>query len=537
MPTSVLPDGDWDEIARDFRWEIPEDFTIHRACCDDWARETPERVAIVDISESGARREITCAELKESSDRLAAAFRDWGVVRGDRVGVLLSQCAEVMIAHFAAMKVGAIVLPLFTLFGPDALRFRLGDSAARVVVTDDAGLERVAALRGDLPALERIVAIGQGGVDEALRLDDVLAKYPPLEAPRSVRAEDPAVLIYTSGTTGPPKGALHAHRFLIGHLPCVELSLERFPQPGDVGWSPADWAWIGALMDLAMPCLYHGVRLVARRMRKFDAHAAWDLIVQEGVSVAFLPPTALKLMRQVEVPDEHRLRAVNTGGESLAPDLLDWGDRVVGAPFNELYGQTECNLVVCSSHGLGVRRSGTIGRAVPGHRVAVIDGSGREVPRGEVGEIAVARPDPVMFLEYWNQPEKTAEKFVGDWLKTGDLGWMDPDGYVSFVSRDDDIITSAGYRIGPTEIENCLTGDPDVVMAAAVGVPDPERTEVVKAFVVLRDGASRDGVAARLIRRVKDRVGPHVAPRAVVIVEDLPMTATGKILRRALREI
>ena len=532
MRTSVLPDGDWDEIVRDFRWEIPRGFTIHHVCNTRWAETDPDRLAIIDVPEGGERQLWTHRRLKEASDRLASALAAWGVQKGDRVAVLLPQRAEVMVAHLAALKLGAIVLPLFTLFGEEALAFRLSDSAAKVVVTDDEGVAKLAGL--ELPALEQIVTVGSAPGAESLA--GILATCPPLEEPAELGPEDPAVLIYTSGTTGPPKGALHAHRFLIGHLPCVELSLGGLPRDGDVGWSPADWAWIGALMDLAMPCLYFGIPLVAQRMRKFDAAAAWRLMVEEGVSVAFLPPTALKLMRQVPVPEVHRLRAVNTGGESLAPDLLDWGDRVVGAAFNELYGQTECNLVVCSAAHKGVRRLGAIGRAVPGHRVAVLSPEGVAMAPGEVGEICVKAPDPVMFLGYWNRPEKTAEKFLGDWLRTGDLGRMDADGYVTFVARDDDVITSAGYRIGPTEIENCLTGDPDVVMAAAVGVPDPERTEVVKAFVVLRDGAAREGIEARLIARVRERVSPHVAPRMVEVVESLPMTATGKIMRRALRE-
>lgn len=250
----------------------------------------------------------------------------------------------------------------------------------------------------------------------------------------------------------------------------------------------------------------------------------------------FLPPTALKLLRQTKVPGGLAVRAIGSGGESLPADLLAWGEERLGAPINELYGQTECNLVVSSSAGLGVMRPGTMGKAVPGHRLAILDEKGDPVPSGTIGEIAVARPDPVMFLGYWKQRDKTAAKFHGDWMRTGDLGQMDNDGYISFASRDDDVITSAGYRIGPTEIENCLTGDPDVVMAAAVGLPDPERTEVVTAFVVLRAGAVKEGIGDRLVERVRNRVSPHVAPRRIVFVDSLPMTSTGKIMRRSLRE-
>jgi len=451
------------------------------------------------------------------------------------VAILLPQCPEVMITHFAAMKLGAIVLPLFTLFGSDALAFRLSDSGAKAVVTDAENLAKVLALRLELPDLAEVFSTDAATApardfwSEIDAASDALAAVP-------VGAEDPAVLIYTSGTTGSPKGALHAHRFLVGHLPSVELQHEFLPQPGDVGWTPAEWAWIGGLMDLAMPCLYHGVPLVSHRMRKFDPDAAFRLIAQHEVRNLFLPPTALKLMRQARVPGEVDIRSVGSGGESLGADLHEWGREVLGAPINEIYGQTECNLVISTCHGAMDLKPGSMGLAVPGHEVAIIDAEGRALPPGETGEIAVRRPDPVMFLGYWNQPEKTAEKFVGDWLKTGDLGVRDEQGYFTYVSRDDDVITSAGYRIGPTEIENCLTGHPDVVMAAAVGVPDPARTEAVKAFVVLREGAPREGLAAALIARVRERVSPHVAPRAVEFVEDLPMTATGKIIRRTLRE-
>ena len=433
------------------------------------------------------------------------------------------------------MKLGAIVLPLFTLFGEDALTFRLVDSGARVVVTDDDNLDKLMDVSRQIPSIDVVLNVGdrRAGVQ---RLSDVLATAQPLAKPVATHADDPAMLIYTSGTTGDPKGALHAHRFLIGHLPSVEMHLERFPGAGDVAWTPADWAWIGGLMDLAMPSLYFGVPLIAHRMRKFDPDQAFRLMSDHRISAMFLPPTALKLLRQAQVPESLAVRAIGSGGESLSSDLLEWGRAYLNAPINELYGQTECNLIVSSSAGLGVLKPGTMGQAVPGHRLAILDADGNPVGPGTIGEIAVARPDPVMFLGYWNQPEKTAAKFAGDWMRTGDLGQADDDGYITYISRDDDVITSAGYRIGPTEIENCLTGDPDVVMAAAVGLPDPERTEIVAAFVVLRDGANRDTLAERLIARVKNRVSPHVAPRLVTFVDALQMTATGKIMRRALRD-
>ncbi|MAM60981.1 AMP-binding protein [Maritimibacter sp. UBA3975] len=522
--------GDWAALRRAFRWNIPDDFNMAEACCDSWARAEPERVAFTHVGENA--RDWTYGALRDASDRLAGVFAKAGLGRGDRVGVLLGQSPETLIAHLATWKRAAISIPLFSLFGPDALAFRLADSGAKLVVTDAAGAEKLAAIRGDLPDLEAVFVVDGGdGRDFWAEIEAA-----PPAPPEPVGAEDPAVIIYTSGTTGPPKGALHAHRFLIGHLPSIELHHEGFPQPGDVGWTPADWAWIGGLMDIAMPCLYHGVRLVSCRMRKFDPAEAYRLIAEQKVRNLFLPPTALKLMRQAEIPETVSIRTIGSGGEALGADLLDWAKRAFGVTINEFYGQTECNLVLASCAGSMEVRPGSMGQAVPGHEVAVIDGAGQEVAPGTTGEIAVKRPDPVMFLGYWNLPEKTAEKFTGDWMRTGDLGVMDEDGYFTYVSRDDDVISSAGYRIGPTEIETCLTGHPDVVMAAAVGVPDETRGEVVKAFVVLRSGVAPDGLEAALIQRVRDKVSPHVAPRSVAFVEELPMTATGKIMRRSLRD-
>ena len=519
--------GEWETMRRAFRWPISQRFNMARACCDDWAAAAPDKVAIV---EAGGRT-WTYGELKRASDRLANAFRARGVGRGDRVAVVLPQSPEVMVAHLAAWKLGAVTLPLFTLFGPDALRYRLADSGARLAVTDGENVDKLLSLKAELPDLAEVVVTGRAS--GARTWEDELAAASETFEPLDTDADDPAAMIYTSGTTGPPKGVLHAHRFLFGHLPAVELYFEGFPQAGDVGWTPADWAWIGGLMDLAMPCLYYGVPLVSHRMRKFDPDAAFRLIADHRVSVSFLPPTALKLMRQARAPGDVRLRAVGSGGESLGADLLDWGRDVLRAQINEFYGQTECNLVVSSSSDS--RRPGAMGRAVPGHDVAVIGSDGASLPDGEIGEIAVRAPDPAMFLRYWNQPEKTREKFAGEWMRTGDLGRRDADGFFTYVSRDDDVITSAGYRIGPSEIEHCLAGHPDVVMAAVVGEPDPVRTEVVVAHVVLREGASRDGLAEALTELVRQRISPHVAPRRIVWAESLPMTTTGKIMRRELR--
>jgi acetyl-CoA synthetase len=455
------------------------------------------------------------------------------------VAILLGQAPETALAHVAAYKLGAIAVPLFVLFGEEALAYRLADSGARLIVTDLANWPKVAALRERLPALHAAIVVDGRGVDGTLDFANSCAAARDSFPVADTMAEDPAIIIYTSGTTGPPKGALHAHRVLLGHLPGVELPQRFFPKPGDVFWTPADWAWIGGLFDVLLPAWHHGVPVVARRSAKFDPLEAHALMARHGVRNVFLPPTALKLMRQAGAAAAAavRLRSIGSGGETLGAELLDWGRAAFGLTINEFYGQTECNLVVANNADIMPVRPGSMGRAVPGHRVAIIDEAGTVLPDGATGEIAVSRPDPVMFLGYWNNPEATAGKFAGPWLRTGDIGRRDGDGYLWYQGRADDVITSAGYRIGPAEIEDCLLRHPAVAMAAAIGVPDPIRTEIVKAFIVLKPGtAGHDELARAIQDHVRTRLAAHEYPRIVEFVDAMPLTATGKVMRRVLRD-
>jgi acetyl-CoA synthetase len=281
--------------------------------------------------------------------------------------------------------------------------------------------------------------------------------------------------------------------------------------------------------------------VVAHRAKKFDPEEAFHLIAKHKIRNAFMPPTALKLMRQVQDPKSrhsYRMRSIGSGGETLGEELLDWGRDVMGLTINEFYGQTECNLIVGCCADVMEIRAGSMGRAIPGHTVDVIDEEGNTVEPGTVGEIAVKRPDPVMFLEYWRKPEATRKKFIGDWLLTGDLARKDEDGYFWFHGRTDDVITSAGYRIGPAEIEECLMKHPAVAMVAVVGSPDNLRTEIVKAFVVPKAGMSpRPKVTEDIKAFVKARLAAHEYPREIEFVSELPMTATGKIMRKELKKL
>ncbi len=530
----ALPQArDYDALVRDFRWNIPARYNIGVDVCDRWAAREPQRLAILHVHADGREDAVTFGRLRELSNRLANVLRAHGVERGDRVAIFLPQAPDVAAAHVAIYKLGAVALPIAVLFGTDALSYRLQNSAAKALITNAQGAAKLEEVRNDVPDLTCVLSLDGN-------LPDLLSRASANFTPVDTGPDDPAMMIYTSGTTGQPKGALHGHRVLLGHLPGVELPHYPFPSDGDRYWTPADWAWAGGLLDVLLPSLHHGVAVVARKVDKFDPEEAFALMAKAQVRNAFIPPTALRMMRAVKSPRgrfDFSLRTLASGGESLGVEALEWGRDAFGLTINEFYGQTECNLVLSSCAQLGVLKAGAIGKPVPGHEVAVIGGDGQKLKSGEIGQIAVKRPDPVMFLEYWGRPQATRDKFIGDWMVTGDQGVLDEDGYITFVGRDDDVISSSGFRIGPGEIEDCLIRHPAVALAAAVGKPDAVRGEIVKAFIVLKDGqAASEALAADIQNFVRTHLSAHEYPREVAFIDAMPMTTTGKVIRRLLRE-
>ena len=537
---TVLPNArDYDTLYSRFRWQVPAAFNIGVAVCDSWAARDPRRTAIVHMTPDGRNEEVSYGWLREKSNRLANALRAHGIGRGDRVAILLPQSPEVAAIHIGIYKLGAVALPLAVLFGVDALSYRMNDAGAKAVITNAAGVAKLATIRDALPGLALVLSIDGAG-EGAESFHATVERGSDAFTPEATLAGDPAMMIYTSGTTGQAKGALEPHSVLAGHLPGVEFVHEFFPQHGDRMWTPADWAWAGGLLNVLLPALYYGVPVVARKFEKFDAEEAFALMAKAGVRNAFIPPTALRMLRAAQSPHgrhDIQLRTIGSAGEALGAETYEWGKAALGMTINEFYGQTECNQVLASCAAIGVTRAGAIGKAVPGHRVAVIHEDGSECAAGELGQIAVLRPDPVMFIKYWNRDEATQDKFIGEWMTTGDQGLMDDEGYISFIGRDDDVITSAGYRIGPTEIEDCLISHPAVALAAVVGKPDPMRTEIVKAFIVLkRDTPPSDQLAAEIQAYVKSKLSAHEYPREISFIAEMPMTTTGKVVRRLLRE-
>jgi acetyl-CoA synthetase len=533
------------EIYEAFRWNVPAEFNITQWACRRWSKDR-NRLAMYWEDESGETQAWTYWGLLQSANRLANALTALGISRGDRVALILPQRPETAIVYFACFQMGAIAVPLSFLFGADALEYRLSHSGAKVAIVDAQTLLGLEGIRGRLPSLAHVIGAAGPRGEGVLDWRETLAKASRHFTPVVTRPGDPAAIIYTSGTTGPPKGALLPHGALIGNLPGFEHSHDGFPREGDLFWSPADWAWTGGLWDALMPTLYHGQTILGYRGR-FDPERAFHLLEKYAVRNAFLFPTALKMMMK-ELPHprerfELDLRSMMSGGEALGPAVFHWARDELGVTVNEIFGQTEMNYIVGNSQALWPVRPGSMGRPYPGHRIAVIDAEGCEVAPGTVGDVALNRywidgtPDPVFFLGYWDNPEATAAKFSGDWCRTGDQAAADADGYLWYHGRDDDMIKSGGYRIGPTEIENCLARHPAVANCAVVPVPDETRGALIKAFVLLAPGhAASESLKDSIRAHVKRNLAPYQQPREIEFVAELPMTTTGKVQRKVLRE-
>jgi len=533
------------ELHAGHRWNVPELFNIAHACCGRHA-EDRSRFALYWEDETGARAACTFWDLQQQANRLSNALAALGVVRGDKVALLLPQRPETVVAHVAVNQMGAVAVPLSFLFGPEALEYRLGDSASVVAIVDPQSLPNLLPVRDRLTGLRHVVGVAGADAPGVTSWETLQASGARDFAPVATRALDPALLVYTSGTTGPPKGALMPQACLLGNLPGFTHSHNGFPQAGDLFWSPADWAWTGGLMDALLPTLYFGQPILGYRGR-FEPERAFRLIERYQVRNTFLFPTALKMMMKAyprpREAFDFRLRSVMSAGEAVGTTVFEWARDALGVTINEMFGQTEMNYIVGNSSVNWPAKPGSMGRPYPGHRIAVIDDAGHELPAGEQGEVAVNRiapdgtADPVFFLEYFGNAEGTQRKFTGDWCRTGDVAVIDADGYLWYRGRADDMFKAAGYRIGPSEIENCLIRHPAVANAAVVPSPDETRGNVVKAFLVLAPGHVPTAALEDEIRQhVRSHLAPYEYPRLIEFIDALPMTTTGKVQRKVLRD-
>lgn len=536
-------DKGYEVFQKTFQWDIPHDYNIANDVCDRHSAKNSNNIALYLEDGSGLEKKVTYAKLKELSDRFANYLTSKGTKKGDRVAIMLPQKLETVIAHLGIYKTGAIAVPLSILFGPEALTYRLNDSGCKLVVVSDENIKSLYDIWDELEFIETAVVVGNSkSSHEGVRFDEIINKASPSFSPVAVNSADPAIIIYTSGTTGKPKGTLHSHQVLIGHIPAVQLFFDLAPQPDDVFWTPADWAWIGGAFDLLFPGLFFGCPVVGTVMGKFDPEKAFYYISKYQVTCSFMPATVLKMLMQVPNPKQKydiKLRVVGSGGEAVNPVIHQWYEENLNVPINEFYGQTEANLLVGNCSKVLAVKPGSMGKPYPGHVVEVIDEKGNILPPGEPGEVALdPQGDPVAFLEYWNNPEATKEKYLGKWLITGDMASKDKEGYLWFEGRKDDVIISAGYRIGPTEIESTLLQHPAVSEAAAIGSPDELRGEVVKAFIKLKSGFSPSDELEQEIRTlVKSNLSAYAYPRELEFIEQIPLTTTGKIKRKELREM
>ena len=524
----------FDDICRSFTWQIPASFNIAAAVCDRH-RDISHRPALLCETASGTKAQYSFADLYRLSNQLANVFLSMGVGPGDRIAILLPQRVETGLCHLAAWKIGAVSLPLSALVGTDALRYRLEDSGAKILVGATEGVQKVQSLRNELPELETIIDCD----DRKSGFWSLLDRAAKNVETANTLANDPAIVIYTSGTTGPPKGAVLAHRCLLGNLTGFEMSQNFFPLDDDLMWTPADWAWTGGLLDGLIPAWFYGCPVLGYDGGRFDPEKACDLMARYRVRNAFIPPTALKMLRQIgDIRDRGvQLRSMMSAGESLGAQIYEWAEEALGVQINEMWGQTEFNYIVGNCSKIMPIKPGSMGKPYPGHRVEPVDEAGNVLADGQTGELCALRDDPVMFLGYWKRDQATQDKFIGPWWSTGDVGYRDSDGYLWFVGRKDDVISSAGHRIGPGEIEDCMLKHPAVVQAAAVGTPDELRGEIVKAFIVLASGeVPSDALRQSIQDLVRGDLAAYEYPREIEFVSELPMTTTGKVRRIELRE-
>ena len=530
----------YEQLSRAFTLQVPPLFNMAQATVGRHAMgERRDHLALVcDEAAQGEVTRLTYAQLHTEALRMAAFLRHQGVVSGDVVVCYAPQGWVAALTHLACYLLGAIVAPLSLLYGRDTLRHAMNDSQARFLVTTRMAWDALPGLRAELPHLQKVLVAGGAHTGEC-RLEDYAADEPLTQA-HPTKADDPALLLYTSGSTGLPKGILHAHRLVLGYLASVSLFYElQMREVGQVLWTPSDWSWIAGIVNVQMTGWYFGHTVVAGQ-GKVTPEWILGFLERHGVTHTFLTPTALKRLASLDDPRLRwpalGLRAIGTGGEPCPGAVLEWANSKLGVPVNEFYGLTEVNHLIGNCQRLYPVRPGSMGKAYPGHLLQIIDEAGQPVACGVSGQIAVHRSDPTLFLGYWHQPERTSAMYLGDWVLTGDYARMDDGGYYWYEGRRDDLIKSAGYRIGPAEVEDALVSHPSVEEAAVVGVPDPDRGQLVKAFVRLVPGQeASDELAESLRQHVKTNLAVYKYPRLIEFVQEFPLTSTGKISRKDLR--
>ncbi len=509
----------YDQARADHSWNVPERYNIAADICD---RQPAERTAMLFEDFRGNRRTVSWAEQRSLANRAANLLAAHGVEREDRVAVCCPASPETAAMFLGTWKLGGILLSLSVLYGDDGIRHRVQDSGAKLIVTD---AENVARMPGDL-------------VDEVLVLTpELLAEHDDSFATVDTSADDPAQIYYTSGTTGLAKGILHAHRYLLAH---EEFVYSHDVREGELFHGMGEWAWAAGIIPLIGPWRYGATQFVYAREGGFDPHKQLEVLSRNGVTNVFATPTAIRSMMAIDDAGERypqKFRIVCSAGEPLNPEAIRWFRDQYGITVLDFYGLSE-SYPLCGNYPFMEVREGSMGKPMPGWDVQILDEDEQPVGVGERGEICLrARSNPTYPLGYWNNPEAAAETFGGEWFHTKDAAERDEDGYFWYAGRADDVIISAGYRIGPFEVESACIEHPAVLEAAAVASPDERRGHVVKAFLVLGEGREpSDALADEIKGFVRDNLSAYAYPRRIEFVDELPKTLTGKIRRIELRE-
>lgn len=537
-----------EELREATEYDIPDRVNIASVLCDRWAEANNTRTALLYEDETTNKSgEMTYSELRDVTNQLANYLSDAGVGRGDRVLLNTPQKIETLIAHIATWKLGAISVPTSTLFGVDAMAYRARDSGSVACICDCSNIDTLRKTKEDVPSLSHTLVVGGGEIKkDEVRFWDAIEPESTERAVADTKNDDPYVIIYTSGTTGNPKGVVHTHDHIVGLIPPTLANFYNVDvRDDDVLWSATEWAWSGTL-SLIYGAMLQGRPLLAHESgSKFDPSAAFSLIEKYDVTIANIPPTGLNMMMQVKKPatnyDLTSLRIILSGGESLGASITEWAFEEFDAHVHEIYGQTEAGPALAGDvTKFSPRRPGWLGFCLPGHEMAIVEPDTSKVIEepNTVGEIAVKRDDPTIFEEYWGKPEKTEAKFADEWMLLEDLGKVDESGRFKFTGRKDDVIISAGYRIGPEEIEDTILNHDSVADVGVVGVPDDERGEVPKAFIV-RSETEKDPVQLKddLRTYVREQLAAYEYPREISFIETLPRTNTGKVVRSELAEL
>jgi acetyl-CoA synthetase len=530
--------GTYDDMVRSFSWDVPQHYNI---AVDTVDKHDPQRPAMLWEDYRGNERRITFGDMRAMSNRIANVLGSLGVEKGDRVTVLLPSVPETAAAFIAVYKLGAVLLSLSQLYGDDGIAHRLADSEAKVVITDGNNRPRLEGMRERIGSLERVLVLNAGDSlqGDDIDLDAAMEDASPRFEPVDTRADDAAQLYYSSGTTGQAKGILHAHRYLLAHN---EFEFCHDVRDDEVFHSTGEWAWIAGIVPGLLGPWRFGVPVaVFQRQGAYDPEQTLYVLEKYRVGNMFSTPTALRAMTEVKDPGSNydiNLRIACSAGEPLNPEVIRWFQSQFGIKVFDYYGLTE-SYPLCANFPTVEVRPGSMGRPLPGWEIALLDTtSGEPVPAGELGEICLkARTNPHYPLGYYNRPEDSEEVFGGPYFHTKDVARLDEDGYVWYEGRADDVIISAGYRIGPFEVESALVELPQVIEAAAVASPDPKRGNIVKAFVRVVPGTeTNDDLIARLQEHVRDTYAAYAYPREIEFVDELPKTLTGKIRRIELRQ-